>query len=66
MVSLWKKKKKEETDSDSAAADGTREKRKERETHAIKPLSLPQNPVILRNPGWLERVVEGAFYCGCA
>ena len=39
---------------------------KERETHAIKPLSLPQNPVILRNPGWLERVVEGAFYCGCA
>ena len=22
--------------------------------------------MILRNPGWLERVVEGAFYCGCA
>ena len=55
----------EETDDDGGAAYTTTREEK-RENDIIKPLSLPQNPMILRNPGWLERVVEGAFYCGCA
>ena len=62
--SFWRKeKKKKKEDDDGGAAYTTTTNRN---NDIIKPLSLPSNPMILRNPGWLERVVEGTFYCGCA
>ena len=54
----------EEEDDDGGAAYTTTTTNTNNDI--IKPLSLPSNPMILRNPGWLERVVEGTFYCGCA
>ena len=63
--SFWRKeKKKKKEDDDGGAAYTTTTKNTNNDI--IKPLSLPSNPMILRNPGWLERVVEGTFYCGCA
>ena len=62
--SFWRKEKKKKKEDDDGGAAYTTPTNTNNDI--IKPLSLPSNPMILRNPGWLERVVEGTFYCGCA
>jgi hypothetical protein len=59
----WSRHKKKKNEENPRAAATTTS---DDDNVVIKPLSLPANPMLLRNPGWLERVVEGTFYCGCA